>query len=166
MIETVAQNGTAQAPDTTISNTQHSSSRHSKQEKQWNHRRASIRSEKQNDAEEHQRLSRETSRRSSKRQRRWWKIRFFRGMIDDVKRRAPYYLSDWTDAWDYRVVPATVYMYFAKYVAQAQMLMHLLLLHLRPSLQDTEFRLLQVARMSSDHGLQDRSGRMGDDLLS
>lgn len=37
-------------------------------------------------------------------------------MIDDVKRRAPYYWSDWTDAWDYRVVPATVYMYFAKYV--------------------------------------------------
>ena len=25
-------------------------------------------------------------------------------------------MSDWTDAWDYRVVPATVYMYFAKYV--------------------------------------------------
>ena len=38
-------------------------------------------------------------------------------MVDDVKRRAPFYLSDWTDAWDYRVVPATVYMYFAKYVA-------------------------------------------------
>lgn len=37
-------------------------------------------------------------------------------MINDVKRRAPYYWSDWTDAWDYRIVPATVYMYFAKYV--------------------------------------------------
>ncbi|KAL9606752.1 MAG: hypothetical protein Q9179_000108 [Wetmoreana sp. 5 TL-2023] len=34
-------------------------------------------------------------------------------MIDDVRRRAPYYWSDWKDAWDYRVVPATVYMYFA-----------------------------------------------------
>ncbi|EDN91146.1 hypothetical protein SS1G_00549 [Sclerotinia sclerotiorum 1980 UF-70] len=34
-------------------------------------------------------------------------------MADDVKRRAPFYLSDWTDAWDYRVVPATIYMYFA-----------------------------------------------------
>ncbi|KAL2868241.1 anion exchange family protein [Aspergillus lucknowensis] len=44
---------------------------------------------------------------------KWWRIRFFRGMIDDVKRRAPYYWSDWADAWDYRVVPATVYMYFA-----------------------------------------------------
>lgn len=36
-------------------------------------------------------------------------------MVQDVKRRAPYYWSDWRDAWDYRVVPATVYMYFAKY---------------------------------------------------
>ena len=38
----------------------------------------------------------------------------FRGMVGDVRRRLPYYWSDWADAWDYRVVPATVYMYFAK----------------------------------------------------
>jgi hypothetical protein len=44
---------------------------------------------------------------------RWWMIYPFRGMINDIRRRLPYYLSDWTDAWDYRVVPATVYMYFA-----------------------------------------------------
>ncbi|CAG8952020.1 hypothetical protein HYFRA_00000756 [Hymenoscyphus fraxineus] len=44
---------------------------------------------------------------------KWWKVRLFRGMVNDVRRRAPYYMSDWTDAWDYRVVPATVYMYFA-----------------------------------------------------
>ncbi|KAI9149264.1 putative transporter [Paramyrothecium foliicola] len=43
----------------------------------------------------------------------WWKIHLFRGMINDLRRRAPYYGSDWRDAWDYRVVPATVYMYFA-----------------------------------------------------
>jgi hypothetical protein len=48
-------------------------------------------------------------------QEKWWHVHLFRGMINDVKRRAPYYWSDWTDAWDYRVVPATVYMYFAKY---------------------------------------------------
>ena len=48
------------------------------------------------------------------RKEKWWKIRLFRGMINDVRRRAPYYWSDWRDAWDYRVVPATVYMYFAK----------------------------------------------------
>jgi hypothetical protein len=47
---------------------------------------------------------------------KWWKVRLFRGMINDVRRRAPYYWSDWADAWDYRVVPATVYMYFAKCV--------------------------------------------------
>ncbi|KAF3491582.1 anion exchange family protein [Arthroderma uncinatum] len=46
---------------------------------------------------------------------KWWKIRFFHGMKNDIKRRAPYYWSDWKDAWDYRVVPATVYMYFAKF---------------------------------------------------
>ncbi|KAJ4413633.1 hypothetical protein N0V82_008411 [Gnomoniopsis sp. IMI 355080] len=44
---------------------------------------------------------------------KWWKIRLFQGMVNDVRRRAPYYLSDWVDAWDYRVVPATIYMYFA-----------------------------------------------------
>jgi hypothetical protein len=37
-------------------------------------------------------------------------------MANDLRQRAPYYLGDWTDAWDYRVVPATIYMYFAKYV--------------------------------------------------
>lgn len=47
---------------------------------------------------------------------KWWKIRLFRGMINDLRRRAPFYASDWKDAWDYRVVPATIYMYFAKYV--------------------------------------------------
>ncbi|ERS99093.1 hypothetical protein HMPREF1624_04289 [Sporothrix schenckii ATCC 58251] len=43
----------------------------------------------------------------------WWKVHLFRGMANDVRRRAPFYMSDWADAWDYRVVPATVYMYFA-----------------------------------------------------
>lgn len=43
----------------------------------------------------------------------WWTIHLFRGMVNDLRRRAPYYASDWTDAWDYRVVPATIYMYFA-----------------------------------------------------
>lgn len=34
----------------------------------------------------------------------WW---LFRGMVNDIRRRAPFYMSDWTDAWDYRVVPST-----------------------------------------------------------
>ncbi|KAB8071112.1 HCO3 transporter family-domain-containing protein [Aspergillus leporis] len=63
-----------------------------------------------------ERLSREASRRStavSASKSRWWRIHFFRGMMHDIKRRAPFFVSDWTDAWDYRVVPATVYMFFA-----------------------------------------------------
>ncbi|KAG6072205.1 hypothetical protein E4U16_005570 [Claviceps sp. LM84 group G4] len=43
----------------------------------------------------------------------WWRVHLCRGMINDVRRRLPFYTSDWLDAWDYRVVPATVYMYFA-----------------------------------------------------
>lgn len=64
-------------------------------------------------------LSRERTRASSTATAttaKWWRVRLFRGMINDIKRRAPFYWSDWKDAWDYRVVPATVYMYFAKYV--------------------------------------------------
>jgi hypothetical protein len=55
---------------------------------------------------------------------KWYKVRLFKGMIDDVKRRAPYYWSDYRDAWDYRVVPATIYMYFAKYVKPFGLLRH------------------------------------------
>ncbi|KAG6009955.1 hypothetical protein E4U21_000726 [Claviceps maximensis] len=49
----------------------------------------------------------------SRRKEPWWRVHFFRGMVNDVRRRLPFYASDWLDAWDYRVVPATVYMYFA-----------------------------------------------------
>ncbi|ROW09185.1 hypothetical protein VPNG_05678 [Cytospora leucostoma] len=50
---------------------------------------------------------------STSRNPKWWKIHLFRGMINDIRRRAPFYWSDWKDALDYRVVPATIYMYFA-----------------------------------------------------
>src|SRR5271169_85322 len=40
----------------------------------------------------------------------------FRGMWNDIHRRAPFYLSDWTDAWTYRVIPSTFDMFFKKYV--------------------------------------------------
>ena len=98
-----------------------STSRTRAQKKPWQSRRASsFRSSKSQTVldSETDRLSREISRQttsSTKRKPRWWKVRLFRGMIDDVKRRLPYYWSDWRDAWDYRVIPATVYMYFAKY---------------------------------------------------
>ncbi|KAL7903458.1 HCO3 transporter family domain-containing protein [Trichoderma sp. SZMC 28014] len=55
----------------------------------------------------------DASRSTTRRNEAWWSIHPFRGMVNDIRRRAPYYASDWLDAWDYRVVPATVFMYFA-----------------------------------------------------
>lgn len=40
------------------------------------------------------------------------------GLILDVRARIPWYLSDWTDAWNYRVIPATALIFFAKYVSE------------------------------------------------
>ena len=97
------------------------SSSRSMQKKPWQHpRRTSFHSgQSRPDPEEVQRLSehvtRQTTRSSHRRTAKWYKIRWFKGVTDDIKRRAPYYWSDWRDAWDYRVIPATVYMYFAKY---------------------------------------------------
>jgi boron transporter len=81
--------------------------------------RAPFISSKSRSNENEERLSREDtrqSRRSTVSKDAWWRTRLFSGMINDIRRRAPFYWSDWKDAWDYRVVPATVYMYFAKYV--------------------------------------------------
>lgn len=36
----------------------------------------------------------------------------FKGIYRDLKHRLPYYVSDWTDGFNYRVIPATIYMYF------------------------------------------------------
>ncbi|KAG0704794.1 HCO3 transporter family-domain-containing protein [Suillus ampliporus] len=35
------------------------------------------------------------------------------GIVLDIRARIPWYLSDWTDAWNYRVVPATALIFFA-----------------------------------------------------
>jgi hypothetical protein len=40
--------------------------------------------------------------------------RLGRGIALDARARAPFYKSDWTDAWNYRVVPATALIFFAK----------------------------------------------------
>lgn len=95
-----------------------------KAKRPWQSRRSLFRSkDKDRDHDESQeQLSRENTRTSTveimdlAKETTWWKVRLFRGMTNDVRRRAPFYWSDWKDAWDYRVVPATVYMYFAKYV--------------------------------------------------
>ncbi|KIW62697.1 hypothetical protein PV04_10844 [Phialophora macrospora] len=95
------------------------SSSHSAPRKPWQHthRPSFASSHSRPDPEEVQRLSehvsRQTTRSSHRRTPEWYKIRWFKGITDDIKRRAPYYWSDWKDAWDYRVIPATVYMYFA-----------------------------------------------------
>ncbi|WVQ95532.1 hypothetical protein IAU59_002629 [Kwoniella sp. CBS 9459] len=44
---------------------------------------------------------------------KWWKIRIGMGMYNDIRNRVPFYWSDWTDAWNYRVVPATWFIFFA-----------------------------------------------------
>lgn len=46
--------------------------------------------------------------------RRWRVFHPGRGMYHDVKRRLPYYWSDITDAFTYRVVASTIRMYFVK----------------------------------------------------
>ncbi len=102
-------------------NVRRRSSSHSVQKKPWQHpHRPSFGSSRSRpDPEEVQHLSshisRQTTRTSHRRTPKWYKIRWFKGITDDIKRRAPYYWSDWKDAWNYRVIPATVYMYFAKY---------------------------------------------------
>ncbi|THV03859.1 hypothetical protein K435DRAFT_774721 [Dendrothele bispora CBS 962.96] len=42
-----------------------------------------------------------------------WLSRLASGIILDIRARAPHYVSDWTDAWNYRVVPATFLIFFA-----------------------------------------------------
>ena len=36
------------------------------------------------------------------------------GIFRDIKARLPYYVRDWTDAYNYRVIPATAMVFFAK----------------------------------------------------
>lgn len=53
--------------------------------------------------------TRSTTLASSNKERKLkWYQYLGRGMYVDVKSRLPYYVSDWTDAWNYRVVPATL----------------------------------------------------------
>ena len=60
-------------------------------------------------------VSRSATLRENKRKLPSWIPTFIgRGIIRDIKARAPYYASDWLDAWNYRVVPAIVLIFFAK----------------------------------------------------
>jgi len=157
MADTNTQSGRSPASGVTPSSTQRSSSR-TLDAAEGNNRRASLRSDRQNNTEGFQHLSTQGSRRSSKRQPRWWKIRWFKGMVDDVKRRLPFYMSDWTDAWDYRVVPATTYMYFAKYVEKLPMPMHLLPSTVHSALLEIQIYLFEVGML--DIRYTGRQGRL------
>jgi len=44
-----------------------------------------------------------------------WVASLGRGIARDLRARTPFYKSDWTDAWNYRVVPATALIFCAKY---------------------------------------------------
>ncbi|KAK8850391.1 hypothetical protein IAR55_004309 [Kwoniella newhampshirensis] len=47
------------------------------------------------------------------RRRPWWRIRLFAGMKRDIQARIPWYISDWKDSWNYRVIPSTWFIFFA-----------------------------------------------------
>ncbi|KAK0469452.1 HCO3 transporter family-domain-containing protein [Desarmillaria tabescens] len=42
-----------------------------------------------------------------------WLTTLGSGIILDIRARAPHFASDWTDAWNYRVIPATALIFFA-----------------------------------------------------
>lgn len=45
-----------------------------------------------------------------------FRVKVGAGILRDIRARAPWYYSDWRDAWNYRVLPATALVFFAKYV--------------------------------------------------
>ncbi|WVW80985.1 hypothetical protein I302_102976 [Kwoniella bestiolae CBS 10118] len=49
----------------------------------------------------------------SRKKRKWWKVKVGNGMYNDIRNRIPWYISDWTDAWNYRVIPSTWFIFFA-----------------------------------------------------
>ncbi|KAF4617309.1 hypothetical protein D9613_006003 [Agrocybe pediades] len=50
---------------------------------------------------------------SSRPRRLSWLSRIGSGIVLDLRSRGPWYMRDWTDAWNYRVVPATALIFFA-----------------------------------------------------
>ena len=100
-----------------LSSPYHPSTSHRDDGKSWLERLASamprLNAKAPRQHDEHLNRWRSSTSTQSKHVPKWWKIRLFKGMINDICRRAPYYWSDWKDAWDYRVIPSTVYMFFA-----------------------------------------------------
>ena len=42
------------------------------------------------------------------------RVKIGAGIVRDIRARVPWYWSDWKDAWNYRVIPATALVFFAK----------------------------------------------------
>ncbi|WVF67972.1 hypothetical protein IAT40_002734 [Kwoniella sp. CBS 6097] len=63
--------------------------------------------------EDERELEEEVGSSSDRQGGKWWKVRIGMGMYNDIRNRIPFYWSDWTDAWNYRVVPATWFIFFA-----------------------------------------------------
>ncbi len=42
----------------------------------------------------------------------FWNFEFCRGIKEDLKRRYPHYLSDWTDIFTLKIVSSSLFMFF------------------------------------------------------
>ncbi|WWC92161.1 uncharacterized protein L201_007115 [Kwoniella dendrophila CBS 6074] len=61
----------------------------------------------------HHQTDLESDEKAKKGRGKWYKVKLGYGMYNDIKNRLPWYLSDWTDAWNYRVIPSTWFIFFA-----------------------------------------------------
>ncbi|KAH8989556.1 anion exchanging protein [Lactarius akahatsu] len=57
--------------------------------------------------------------------RTWLPVNVGAGIVRDIRARAPWYWSDWTDAWNYRVLPATALILFANVLPGIAFSLHL-----------------------------------------
>ncbi|KAH8978463.1 HCO3 transporter family-domain-containing protein [Lactarius akahatsu] len=57
--------------------------------------------------------------------RTWLPVNVGAGIVRDIRARAPWYWSDWTDAWNYRVLPATTLILFANVLPGIAFSLHL-----------------------------------------
>ncbi|KAF8264730.1 HCO3 transporter family-domain-containing protein [Lactarius quietus] len=57
--------------------------------------------------------------------RSWLPVNIGTGILRDIRARAPWYWSDWTDAWNYRVLPATALILCANVLPGIAFSLHL-----------------------------------------
>lgn len=54
------------------------------------------------------------------------RVKIGAGIVRDIRARAPWYWSDWKDAWNYRVLPATALVFFANVLPGIAFSLHLI----------------------------------------